>query len=99
MKVQGNCIPQLISVGSGSNTSGRVEVRIRENITKVSDNLYEYDEYKLYRQNCDGLKEEIEANFDAWLATGRNSEVNMNASLVQKMRAALVAAGVDPDTI
>lgn len=82
---------------------GYVEVRLRENINAISETdkqtgdtvkSFEYDEYVFHLKNKRNLKEEIEANMDDWLITGRTLEVNENASMVQDMRNALEILGV-----
>lgn len=73
---------------------GYAEVRLRENISKITVEdthtgkaviMYEYDEYTFCLKNYDGLKADIENNLSDWLTTGRNIEVNEQASSVQDM--------------
>lgn len=83
---------------------GYVEVRLRENINKVTETdpqtetavtLFEYDEYTFLLKDREGLQEDIENNLNDWLITGRTLEVNESASIVQDMKAALEILGVN----
>ena len=94
MRVRGNVSPNSVSVENHVILPGYAEVRLRENISKttVEDThtgktviMYEYDEYTFCLKNYDGLKTDIENNLSDWLATGRNIEVNEQASSVQDM--------------
>ena len=93
MRIKGNVSPDKITIESYPSIAGYVEVKIRDNINKLIDN-YEYDEYTFLLKSREGLKQEIETNFDEWIITGRTLEVNDGASLVKDMREALSILGV-----
>lgn len=93
MRVEGNAIPAAVRVENYMPLPGYVEVRLVENVTEKSGTLYEYDEYTLHVKDRDGLRDEIEANLDDWLTTGRTLEVNEGASIVRDMQDALRALG------
>lgn len=95
MKVKGNAYPQGIHIEPYQLLEGYVEVRLTENVEQLEDNLYQYDEYIVRAKDKEGLAEEIEANLNDWLITGRTLEVNDGASVVQDMKAALKVLGVD----
>ena len=86
MRVQGNVYPESVTVETYLPTPGMVEVRLRENVTQLSDTLYEYDEYTKIMPDRPGLKEDITANLSDWLTTLRTLEVNENASIVANQR-------------
>ena len=94
MRVRGNISPNSVSVENHVILPGYAEVRLRENISKITVEdthtgetiiMYEYDEYTFCLKNYDGLKADIENNLSDWLTTGRNIEVNEQASSVQDM--------------
>lgn len=89
MRVQSNASPTPVVVESYHLMPGYVEVRLRENIKQLSDNVFEYDEYVLHVKEKDGLQTEIENNLADWLTTGKMLEVNYAASIVQDMKEAL----------
>lgn len=97
MRVQANNPPITMTLESYLPMSGYVELRLRENVTKVSSEIYEYDEYTILLKDREGLAEEIEANINDWLITGRTLEVNENASIIQDMKKALEILGVNTD--
>ena len=86
MRVQGNVYPEAVIVESYLPVPGMVEVRLRENVTQLSDTLYEYDEYTKIMSDRTGLKEDITANLSDWMTTLRTLEVNENASIVANQR-------------
>ena len=86
MRVQGNVYPESVTVETYLPTPGMVEVRLRENVTQLSDTLYEYDEYTKILPDFPGLKESITANLSDWLTTLRTLEVSENASIVADQR-------------
>lgn len=86
MRVQGNINPNPVSVMDYRPIPGTAEIRLRENVIQVSDNLYEYDEYTTYLLNRDGLEQDILDNLEDWLITLRTLEVNQNASIVAAQR-------------
>lgn len=101
MRVKGNASPVTLSMESYLPLAGHVEVRIRENIKEVTDidpqtetsvTMFEYDEYTFLLKDCEGLREDIESNFNDWLITGRTLEVNDRASTVQDMKAEIADA-------
>lgn len=97
MKVRGSVIPEQITVESYFPENGISEVRLRENVNEVSAEYgteYEYDEYVLHVPTTDDLKSTIESNLKDWLVTGRNLEVNGDASIIQDMKQALSILGV-----
>lgn len=103
MRVKGNVSPVTLSMESYLPLEGYVEVRLRENIKKVTDidpqtetsvTMFEYDEYTFLLKDRKGLQEDIESNLNDWLVTGRTLEVNESASIVQDMKAALEILGV-----
>ena len=100
MRVRGDISPAVISLESYYPMPGYVELRLRENIKEVSfeeSTQFEYDEYTFLLKEKEGLQEEIEANLNDWLITGRTLEVNETASLVQDMKEALEILGVNTD--
>ena len=86
MRVQGNVYPEIITVESYLPTPGMVEVRLRENVVKMEETLYAYDEYITRMKDRPGLKEDISSNLSDWLITLRTMEVNENASIVADQR-------------
>ena len=82
MRVQGNINPNPVSVMDYRPIPGTVEIRLRENVIQVGDNLYEYDEYTAHLPSLDGLEQDIRDNLADWLVTLRTLEVNQNASVV-----------------
>lgn len=86
MRVQGNEYPASITVEKYLPISGMVEIRLRENVKKLSDTMYEYDEYTKIAPDRLGLKDDITANLSDWLTTLRALEVNENASIVADQR-------------
>ena len=86
MRVQGNTYPEIITVESYLPIPGMAEVRIRENVSQLSDTLYEYDEYTTLMKDRPDLEMEISANLSDWLITLRTLEVNENASIVSDQR-------------
>ena len=104
MRVRGNMTPAALTVEPYNPVPGQVEVRLRENIKKISVvdsmteqtvTMYEYDEYVFLLKDREGLQEDIEANMADWLVTGRTLEVNEGASIIQDMKAALEIMGVN----
>ena len=86
MKVQGNINPNPVSVTDYRPKPGTAEIRLRENIVQIGDNLYEYDEYTTYLPDRDGLEQDIRDNLEDWLITLKTLEVNQNASIVAAQR-------------
>ena len=86
MRVQGNVYPESITVETYLPIPGMVEVRLRENVTQLEDNLYEYDEYTIRLPAVTGLKEKIVENLQDWLYTFRELEVSANASILFSMK-------------
>ena len=89
MRVTGDAYPPTVAVAPYFPKKGFSEVRIRNNVTQVSDEdrtVYTYDEYVFIVETVDGLQQKVEGNLDAWIATGRALETNENASIVQDMR-------------
>ena len=86
MKVQGNINPNPVSVTDYRPKPGTAEIRLRENIVQIGDNLYEYDEYTTYLPDHDGLEQDIRDNLEDWLITLKTLEVNQNASIVAAQR-------------
>lgn len=86
MRVQGNAYPEPITVGTYLPTPGMVEIRLRENVTQLSETLYEYDEYTKIMPDRPGLKQAIIDNLSDWLTTLRTLEVSENASIVADQR-------------
>ena len=82
MRVQGNIKPSPISVTDYRPKVGTAEIRLRENVVQIGDNLYEYDEYTAHLPHRDGLEQDIRDNLEDWLVTLRTLEVNQNASIV-----------------
>ena len=106
MRVKGNISPEILLIEPYLPLDGYVEVRLREDIKKVTDTdqqtgiavpMYEYDEYTFLVKNRSGLRDDIENNLSDWLITGRTLEVNESASIVQDMKAALEILGVKSD--
>ena len=82
MRVQGNINPNPVSVTDHRPMPGTAEIRLRENIVQIGDNLYEYDEYTAHMPDRDGLEQNIRDNLSDWLTTLRTLEVSENASIV-----------------
>lgn len=104
MRVKGNVSPNVLDIESYRPIPGYVEARLRENINEVTVvdemteqeiKMFEYDEYTFVIRERDGLREDIEANLNDWLITGRTLEINESASIVQDMKAALEIMGVN----
>lgn len=91
MRVQGNINPDPVSVVDYRPKPGTAEVRLRENVVQISDNLYEYDEYTTYLTSRADLENSIKANLADWLITLRTLEVNQNASIVADHRRDITA--------
>ena len=94
MKVKGNNIPEAIHIERYLPKSGYVEVRLTENPVQLEEELYQYDEYVLQIPQRENLAEEIEANLNDWLITGRTLEVNENASEMADRKATMDVLGV-----
>lgn len=103
MRVRGNVSPNALDIEAFAPMPGYVEVRLRENIKRVTVvdemteaevTMYEYDEYTFHLHDKEGLQEEIEANINDWLVTGRTLEINEGASIVQDMKESLEIVGV-----
>ncbi len=101
MRVKGNIKPDVLSIEGYEPIEGKVEVRLRENITEfeTEDTMteetikgYEYDEYIFIMDNTKGLKKSIEADLDNWLTTGRTLEVSPLATLYVNAKADAVDA-------
>lgn len=104
MRVKGNILPNVLNIEEYRPLPGYAEVRLRENfkevtvtdeMTEAAVTMIEYDEYTFILKNRDTLREDIEANMEDWLITGRTLEVNEGASIVQDMKAALEILGVN----
>lgn len=90
MRVNGNVSPDVLSIENYEAIPGKVEVKIRENISEIEKtdemtgeviNLFEYDEYIFILDNEKGLKKKIQNNLENWLITGRTLEVAPQATL------------------
>lgn len=101
MKVNGDVSPNTIHIEKSAIIPGYVEVRLRDNISQVEliDEIsgrnmqkYDYDEYTFELPYREGLREEIEAKFDDWIASGRALEQNTQASAYVDLQTALAAA-------
>lgn len=86
MRVQGNINPNPVSVVDYRPKPGMAEVRLRENVVRIDDNLHEYDEYTTYLPIRAGLEQDIRDNLQDWLITMRTLEINQNASIVADQR-------------
>lgn len=86
MRVQGNASPETVAVETYLPKPGMAEVRLRENVVRLSDTLYEYDEYTTQMIDRPGLKEDITANLPDWITTLRTLEASENASIVADQR-------------
>lgn len=82
MRVQGNINPNPVSVTDYRPKPGMAEIRLRENVVQIGDNLYEYDEYTTYLPDRDGFEQDIRDNLADWLVTLRTLEIDQNASIV-----------------
>ena len=95
MKVKGNNLPETIHIERYLPKSGHAEVRLTEHAVQLEENLFEYDEYVLQVKGV--TKEEVEANLNDWLITGRTLEVNENASEMADRKATMdVLGGATP---
>lgn len=90
MRVKGNVSPNVLDIESYRPMPGYVEARLRENINEVTVvdemteqeiKMFEYDEYTFIVREREGLREDIEANMEDWLTTGRTLEINTRATL------------------
>lgn len=90
MRVRGNISPSTIETTESPLNSNLVELRVRENINKFTEEDsqtgetiegYEYDEYVFTIPNDETVIESIENNLEDWLTTGRTSEVAPQATL------------------
>lgn len=99
MKVKGNVSPNVLDIEAFSPMPGYVEVRLRENIKSLTEvdemteaeiTMYEYDEYTFHLKEKESLQEEIEANMDDWLTTGRTLEVDPMATLYVNARVSAI---------
>ena len=90
MKVKGNLSPAQVSVERYLPKQGFAEVRIRNNIepitvideeTNEETKMFQYDEYVFLEQDRENLESDILQNFDEWVETGRQLEINENASI------------------
>lgn len=104
MRVKGNVSPNVLDIESYRPIPGYVEVRLRENINEVTVvdemteqeiKMFEYDEYTFILPERENMREDIEANMNDWLVTGRTLEVNEGESIVQDMKTALEILGVN----
>lgn len=98
MRVRGSVVPEQVTVEAYAQADGIAEVRVRENVLEATTEdvkEYEYDEYVFLVPSSDNLKQIIESNLKEWLVTGRNSEVNENASVIHDMKSALEIMGVN----
>lgn len=104
MRVKGNISPDVLNIEPYRPMNGYVEARLRDNIKSIVEvdemtgqeiPMFEYDEYTFVLPDREGLREDIEANLNDWLVTGRTLEVNEGASIVQEMKAALEILGVN----
>lgn len=86
MRVQGNVYPETVTVETYLPKPGMSEVRLRENVTQLAENLYEYDEYITHLKSHPGLKEDIESNLQDWMITLGALEVHEHASIVADQR-------------
>lgn len=95
MRVKGNISPNVLNIEPYALKPGYMEVRMRDNINPIVEkdemtgqeiSMFEYDEYTFVLPDREGLREDIEANMEGWLATGRTLEVNENASIVSDQR-------------
>lgn len=88
MRVKGNVSPKSFDIEVCGEDKSKVEVRIRENIKSSEEivNGFEYDEYFFIINNEPDLKDKIENNLEDWLATGRNLEINPQATLYVKAK-------------
>lgn len=74
-KVESNVAPERILIESLPN--GQNAVHLAENIElgdRDGEAVYSYDQYRLNVFPRPGLRESIEKNFDAWLATAKERE-------------------------
>lgn len=95
MRIRGNISPEIIHIEPYAPTPGYVEIRLRENIKEVTEvdemtetevTMFEYDEFVFHETHREGLREEIENNLTAWMQTGRELEVNVNASMYKEVQ-------------
>jgi hypothetical protein len=106
MRVTSNISPEILVIEDYHALPGYVEIRLRENIKKVSEiepltkqevTVFEYDEYTFLQKDRPGLREDVEANMSDWVITGRSFEINERASIYQDMKRALEIMGVSID--
>lgn len=90
MRVKGNIKPDVLSIEEYAPIEGKVELRVRENISEFTETDsrteeaitgYQYDEYAFIIDNEKGLEKKVKADLDNWIATGRALEVSPMASL------------------
>ena len=70
------------------------DVRIRENIRQIDEDLYEYDEYRIIAVDSGTLEHDIRENLETWVASCRTAEYDETASIAADMAEALAILGV-----
>lgn len=96
MRIRGNISPDIIHIELYAPNPGFAEIRLRDNIKSITEkdeltgrdiSMFEYDEFVFHEKNRENLRENIENNMDEWLQTGRELEVNVNASMLKEVQA------------
>lgn len=86
MRVNSNQAPLKIRVEKITTKAPvKCEIRLTENVIKLSDMDYMYDEYVFYDLFYDGIEQDILNRFDEWVLTGKSSEIKEYASEVYQM--------------
>ena len=87
MRVIGDNEPKVLQI-EPFGFDNKIEIRVRENIHEniieyegTSKVEYIYDEYTFILDDSEELRESLNNNIDKWLVTGRNLEINVNATL------------------
>lgn len=94
MKVQGMVDPGRFTVERVPGTDKSL-VRLFENVEPFKDETFEgfqYDEYHVEVPTWEGIAENVAANFDEFLAKGKNNEID-------RSNEALFRAQVDADAM
>ena len=87
MRVSGSSAPPAVHVEVlGFNDPDYCEVRITENVERIGNNNYVYDEYVFHKNDpARTLEQEIRSHLQDWLETGRGLEVQQDASILYHM--------------
>lgn len=99
MKVIGTLNPGKFSVEKISNTPNSL-IRLYQNVKPYTDpetdfTGFQYDEYHVTVQTWDGLYANVEANYDVFLAKGKDNEIDRSNIALSKAQADADMLSVD----